>query len=348
MTVEQVGEGRSAEDDERRAAELTTSSLLRLLSSGASGSILMALGDEPLRTKELTERIPGYAPRTVYRYANKLAQIGVIERHEEPGVPSKVVHSLTDPAGRELHDLIDAYADAALGRLPSGEIGAHEWGSLALLADLWESGMIEELNLGPRSPTELSRGDHGLSFHQVSRRAGLFAIGGFLEETTERTRQRRYVLTGKARRAMALIAGIGRWRRRHVVPKGMTGLTACEAAGVLRTALPLVSLPEHAGKSFELEIAPHAGDGTGQQFVWGEIAADGRVDGCLDPLTDVGSSARGNVAAWIDSLLDGPQKEFSVRGDARLLDECLRRLQAALWDQPNARDASSVPAALAR
>lgn len=315
------------------AAELTTGGLLRLLSSGASGSILMALGDGSLRTKELTERVPGYAPRTVYRYANKLAQIGVIERCEEPGVPSKVVHSLTEPAGRELHDLIDAYADASLRRLPSGGIGAHEWGSLALLADLWESGMIEELNHGPRTPTELSRGDHDLSFHQVSRRAGLFAIGGFVEETTNAPRQRRYVLTEKARRAMALIAGIGRWRRRHVVPKGVTGLSAREAAGLLRTVLPLVSLPEHAGKRFELEVDPQADDETGRQSVWGEVAADGTVAGCLDPLTDVESSARGNVAAWIDALLDGPRKEFSVRGDARLLDECLRQLRAALWER---------------
>jgi DNA-binding HxlR family transcriptional regulator len=293
----------------------------------------MALGGGPLRTKELTERVPGYAPRTVYRYANKLAQIGVVERHEEPGVPSKVVHSLTEPAGRELHDLIDAYADAALGRLPSGEIGAHEWGSLALLADLWESGMIDELNIGPRSPTELSRGDHGLSFHQVSRRASLFAIGGFVEETASAPRQRRYILTEKARRAMALIAGIGRWRRQHVVPKGMTGLSAREVARLLRTVLPLVSLLEHAGKSFELEVDPHAGDETGRQSVWGEVAADGTVTGRLDPLADVDSSARGSVVAWIDSLLGIPQKELSVSGEARLLNECLRRLQEALWEE---------------
>lgn len=347
MAVEQAGEGRSAEGHERQA-ELSTAGLLRLLSSGASGSILMALGDGPLRTKELTERVPGYAPRTVYRYASKLAQIGVVERDEEPGVPSKVVHSLTEPAGRELRDLIDAYADAALGRLPSGEIGAHEWGSLALLADLWESGMIEELNLGPRSPTELSRGDHGLSFHQVSRRAGLFAIGGFVAETASAPRQRRYVLTEKARRAMALIAGIGRWRRRHVVPKGMTGLTAREVAGLLRTVLPLVSMPEHDGKSFELEIDPHAGDETGRQFVRGEVVADGTVSGCLKQLTDVDSSARGSVAAWVDSLLGAPQKELSVRGDAQLLDECLRRLRVALWGQRNEREAGSVPAVPAR
>jgi DNA-binding HxlR family transcriptional regulator len=159
----------------------------------------MALGGGALRTKELTERVRGYTPRTVYRYASKLTELGVIERHEEPGVPSKVLYSLTKPRGRELHDLVEAYAVASLARLPGGEIDAHAWGSLALLADLWEAGMIEELNHGPRSPTELSRGEHGLSYHQVSRRASLFAIGGFIEELSSNGgRRRSYALTARA------------------------------------------------------------------------------------------------------------------------------------------------------
>src|SRR5207237_5462876 len=83
----------------------STADVLRLLSFGATGAILMALGEGPLRTKGLTERVPGYAPRTIYRYAGKLAELEVIEREEEPGVPSKVVHALSDPCGTELYTL---------------------------------------------------------------------------------------------------------------------------------------------------------------------------------------------------------------------------------------------------
>src|SRR5690242_11597572 len=90
IATEQPGSG-SGRD---RSAELTTANTLRLLSAGASGAILMALGPGPLRTKALTGRVRGYTPRTVYRYASKLTELGVIERQEEPGVPSKVVHSL--------------------------------------------------------------------------------------------------------------------------------------------------------------------------------------------------------------------------------------------------------------
>jgi DNA-binding HxlR family transcriptional regulator len=333
VAIEQVGARlRAPRDDDERAAELTVAGVLRLLSTGASGSILMALGEGPLRTKELTERVSGYSPRTIYRHAAKLAQLGLIERDEEPGVPSKVVHDLTEPAGRELRDLVDAYANASLGRLRNGEIGAHEWGSLALLADLWESGMVEALNLGPRTPTELSRAEHGLSFHQVSRRANLFAIGGFIRAAADVPRRRRYALTEKSRRAMALIAGVGRWRRRHVVPEGMTGLTAGEAAGLLRTVLPLAALPAHVGERFEIEVVPTRGDESGKETVWGEVGKDGSVTISRKRPGKTNCSVSGTVAAWVDAVLDGPGKGLSARGDSRLVEECLRRLQGALWE----------------
>jgi DNA-binding HxlR family transcriptional regulator len=330
-----------------RDSDLTIAGVLRLLGAGASGSIMMALRQGPLRTKELTERVPGYAPRTIYRYSAKLTELSMVEREEEPGVPSKVVHRLTEPSGLELADLIDAYADASLGRLPSGEIGAHEWGSFALVADLWESGMMRALEQGPRSLTELSQGDHGLSFHQVSRRATLFAIGGFIEETTAGTRYRQFALTEKARRAMALVAGIGRWRRRHVVPKGTPGLTSGEAAGLIRTVMPLVSLPDRRGQSLELKISPLGGSGAGEETVWAEVGPDGILFSRPCAPANADSVACGHVIAWVDAILDGPGKELTARGDARLLDECLRRLHEVLWGLAPAPPPAVVAAAAA-
>src|SRR3954447_21036583 len=134
-------------------AGASTADGLRLLSAGATGAILMALGEGPLRTKTLTEQVPGYAPRTIYRYAGKLAELEVVEREEEPGVPSKVVHTLTEECGSELYELVNRFADSSMTRLPDGRIDAHAWASLGLLADLWETGMIEELSWVPRSPT---------------------------------------------------------------------------------------------------------------------------------------------------------------------------------------------------
>jgi DNA-binding HxlR family transcriptional regulator len=302
----------------------------------------MALSRGPLRTKELTERVRGYTPRTVYRYANKLTEMGVIERQEEPGVPSKVVHSLTEPCGRELYELIAAYAEASLARLPNGEIDAHAWGSLGLLADLWESGMIEALTFGPRSPTELARGEHDLSYHQVNRRASLFAIGGFLRETSAVGRRRNYELTEKARRTMALVAGLGRWRRRHAMPKGKPGLTPRETGSLLRTALPLVSLPEHGGRNIGIEITAEDMNGSGTEAVWASVESDGAVIAREEPPPEVAAQARGKVPHLIDALLDGSPNGIRVRGDRHLLETSLSRLHAVLWEK--ALDLSPSPA----
>jgi DNA-binding HxlR family transcriptional regulator len=329
---ENGGEPR-ANDTNGRAAELSTPEVLRLLAGGATGAILMALGEGPLRTKELTERVQGHAPRTVYRYAGKLASIGIVEREEEPGVPSKVVHRLADPSGTDLYRLIDAYASASRSRLPNGEIGAHAWGSLALLADLWASGLVEELNRGPRTATELARMPHGLSYHQVSRRISLLAIGGFVSELPDTGRRRRYVLTEKARRAMSLIAGIGRWRRRHVVLRGEAGLSAVEGAELLRTALPLASLPEHTGKRFSISVL-EGGRQSGEsgELVSGGVEKDGSVvnvaagDGVIDGL------GSGPVVAWVDLLLDGPSRDgVRVEGDRALIKACMESVHEALW-----------------
>lgn len=339
MTSGQSGSEPPARGEMPQGRErLTTPEVLRLLSSGATGAILMALGSGPLRTKELTEKVPGYAARTIYRYSSRLAELGIVEREEEPGVPSKVVHQLSEPSGRELHQLIDAYATASLRRLPSGEIGAHAWGSLALLADLWESEMIEELNLGPRTATELARMRHGLSYHQVSRRASLFAIGGFIREIPEGGRRRKYELTEKARRAMALIAGIGRWRRRHVVPTGSTGLNPVEVARMLRTALPLASVPKHAGKSFKIGVGgPEHDDGDEGEVVWAEVGDDGTVAGCAAPPNSVDAWGHGPVEPWVDSLLDGPSRNgLRLGGDGSVIKACLADLHKGLWREEEA------------
>src|SRR3954467_3117862 len=113
-------EARPAAGEDACVAGASTADVLRLLSAGATGAILMALGKGPLRTKTLTEQVPGYAPRTIYRYANKLAELEVVEREEEPGVPSKVVHTLSEACGAELYELVNRFADASMTRPPDG------------------------------------------------------------------------------------------------------------------------------------------------------------------------------------------------------------------------------------
>lgn len=318
--------------DETCVVGASTADVLRLLSAGAAGAILMALGEGPLRTKNLTERVPGYAPRTIYRYAGKLAELNVVDREEEPGVPSKVVHTLSDPCGTELYTLVNRFADASLTRLPDGRIDAHAWASLGLLADLWEAGLIEELSCEPRSPTELARGPHDLSYHQVNRRAGLFRTAGLLSEFEGPGRRRNYELTHKTRRTVGLLVGIARWRHHHVVADDEEGMTVEEMATALRIALPMVRIPQHAGKSLELRVVgKDDGPGTEAETVRLEVESDGTVHGCKDPAPSVDACARGKVEAWVPTILDGDSRTVLLEGDERLASDCLRALYEVLW-----------------
>lgn len=321
-----------ADSDDACVAGASTAEVLRLLSAGATGAILMALGEGPLRTKTLTEQVPGYTPRTIYRYAGKLAELDVIEREEEPGVPSKVVHVLSDPCGTELYTLVNRFADASMTRLPDGRIDAHAWASLGLLADLWETGMVEELACEGRSPTELSRGAHGLSYHQVNRRAGLFKTGGLLDEWQGPGRRRCYGLTENTRRKMGLLAGIARWRHRHVIAEDEEGMTAEEMATVLRVALPLVKLPKHKGKCLTLHVLREEEEAGGEgDCVWVEVEADGTVHSCAEPTPKTDGWGRGKVETWIPVLLDGKAKKVLIGEDEKLVSNALDELYKTLW-----------------
>lgn len=325
-------EAHPADEDGACVAGASTADVLRLLSAGATGAILMALGEGPLRTKELTERVPGYAPRTIYRYAGKLAELEVVEREEEPGVPSKVVHTLTDECGAELYELVNRFADASMTRLPDGRIDAHAWAALGLLADLWETGMVEDLSCDPRSPTELARGPHGLSYHQVNRRAGLFKTAGLLCEWQGPGRRRCYALTEKTRKTMGLIVGIARWRHHHVVAEDEEGMTVEEMATSLKTALPLVELEGHAGKCLKLcvlhEDEPRGSDG---EIVWAEVEGDGTLHTCSPPTDSEDAWARGKIAKWIPAILDSDPGKVLVGGEEQLVDDALTRLHEVLW-----------------
>jgi DNA-binding HxlR family transcriptional regulator len=321
-----------AQEEDACVAGASTADVLRLLSAGATGAILMALGEGPLRTKELTERVPGYAPRTIYRYAGKLAELEVVEREEEPGVPSKVVHTLTEACGAELYELVNRFADASMTRLPDGRIDAHAWAALGLLADLWETGMIEDLSCDPRSPTELARGPHGLSYHQVNRRAGLFKTAGLLCEWQGPGRRRCYALTEKTQKTMGLIVGVARWRHHHVVAEDEEGMTAEEMATALKTALPLVRVEGHRGKSMKLgvlrEDKPAGSEG---EIVWTEVEEDGSLHSCSPPRESEDAWARGKVEKWIPAILDGNYRKVLIGGEEQLVNEVLEKLHEVLW-----------------
>jgi DNA-binding HxlR family transcriptional regulator len=308
------------------------SDMLALLGTGAAGEVLLALGEEELRTEELAARIGVYSPRTIYRYLDRLVGLEVVEREEEPGVPSKVTNRLTDPRGTGLYELVCNYARVSLDHLPDGRVVTHSWSPLAGLADLWRSGMLEALNAGPRTVTELSQASPSLSFHQVGRRMGLYVAGGLLEVAEGGSRRRRYRPTECARRGMALVAGLAHWREVGEEAREGASLTAAETASMVAASLPLAALPEAAGKRFELTVKGPALNGDVEQaHLWAEVGTDGAMQSLRDG-GSVDALASGGVNEWVELIALGTLDGIRIEGsENQQLEACLRVLHASLW-----------------
>lgn len=323
------------ESKKRLSGDQTSiSDLLKLLGNGANGPILMALGPRAIRTKKLTEKVPIYAPRTVYRHARKLSELRLIEREEVAGVPSTVIHSLS-PAGRGLYHLIDAYARASAPRVSGPASGDGLWTICGLLGEMWTYGWIEELGLGGRSATELAEATSEMTFHQVSRRTHQLLSWNLLHESTVRGHRKRYQLSDQARHGMALIAGLGRWRQQYVAGEAEGGLTVEEMATKLRAALPLLNLPEHQGRSVKLGVVgPTGQDGArGSATLTAHVSAGGTMRSVKERSAE-DAWAIGTIDTWFAALLDGDQERMRVGGDLDFVGDCLKRLHETLWAQP--------------
>lgn len=318
-----------------RVKALPTAAVLKMLGAGARGEVLMVLGERSQRTMALVSRIPCYAERTVYRASHQLADVGIVSRKEyEESVPSRVVLSLTKPAGRELYDLVQVYADASLNRLPNGQIDAALWRFLQHLGDLWGSGVLAKLNLVGRSVTEIATASRRLSYHQAVRRLDLFMIRGLVEDLGG-ARRHRLILSPRARRGMGLIAGVIRWRHRYGAV-GVPGSDVREAASALRLALPLVQLPEYSGKTFGIAVSGEKEDGKVNDVVWVRVRDDGHVFAAASPGPEVDSRVSGDVEALLAMVVDGARNQMDIDGDSDFVELCFRRLYTALWTRPSA------------
>lgn len=315
------------------APDYSIAGVLRLLSSPA-GAIILALGEGPLRTRRLVERVQraqGVAPRTIYRHLEALEAFGLVSRTEEPGaVPSRVTYRLSRPAGCHLNHLVQAFAGAAPSGGPERQLESREWERLALLAELMEQGIVDALSCEQLSPTELARRLPALSLHQIGRRANLFSAAGLLRERRGAGRNKRYELTNLTRRHMALVAALIRWRRRHVDDRG----AGAETAIALRVALPLVRLPEQIGKLVAFAVLAEDGD---EVTFWARVERQGLISCGKGAAAGADGQVRGTSATWLAALLDGKRGKFQVGGCGTLVDAYLKGLHQRLSDDGRGR-----------
>lgn len=308
------------------APDSSVGAVLRLIGSEPAGAIVMELGQRPLRTKQLTERVAGFSARTVYRSLGGLEEHGLVEHRSREEASAPVRLRLTEPAGRNLFRLL---------RSLSRELG---WDSLCLLGEMWKAGFAAELSHGSRSLIDLLEATRGLTYHQVRRRTTQFVGEGFLQGSPHRGNGRHYELTDHGRRCMIVIVALGRWRQRHLLADGTAGLELEEMATVLRAALPLVRLPGYAGAEIDF-LVTGAEDKYGRREEVGlrcAVAGDGALGVSEEAEAEADGSAAATLNTWFAALLDGNRGRVRVRGELTLVDGCLTRLHDLLW-QPLGR-----------
>ena len=71
------------------------------------GTILWRLLDGPMRTNELRKSIPQITERMLLRHLRNMTESGILNRHQEQGLPLRVRYSLT-PYGMTLVPALDA------------------------------------------------------------------------------------------------------------------------------------------------------------------------------------------------------------------------------------------------
>ena len=70
--------------------------MLSVIDGRWKGTVLWRLCDGPMRTSELLRSIPGITERMLIRHLKELVADGILERHQESSVPSRVTYSISE------------------------------------------------------------------------------------------------------------------------------------------------------------------------------------------------------------------------------------------------------------
>lgn len=306
----------------------SASGLIRLLATESSGEILRTLSAGPLRSAELTDRLPQFSPRTIYRRLDELETLKAVAQRSMATAPPTVIYELTVGPGRELLHILDEVAGVWLGRWHQGVAEGQRWGLLALLADGWDSAIVRELSSEPHSLSELGVASD-MTYHQLARRVTRLTAAGLLVKG-DASRPVRYELSEQMRQGTVVIAAAARWERRHLLDR-TRALAPGDVLALLRGSLPLVRLPEHLGATISLTVeAENRLPAPPQRFgsLQVEVGADGMVACSERAETTPDAWVRASIDAWLDALVEGDCAALQIGGERSLVAGQLRCLRA--------------------
>jgi DNA-binding HxlR family transcriptional regulator len=306
---------------------------LTLLSVPLNVQVLTALEDGPMALTDL-RRATGSPPQTTTRkHLRTLTDLGVLERHQEPGFPGGVDYQLSS-SGMELVE-VARVADSWLRSAPDGPV---ELGSFAAkntikaLVDGWTSTVVRALAARPLSLTQLSRLISTVNYPSLERRLAAMRLTGQIASCdNSEGRSRPYTATPWLRSAIAPLASAARWERRFAAQEA-TPMAPIDVESSFLLTLPLLKLPEYLNGTARLAAELRRADGS--TFHAGALARveAGRIVSCSSRLEGrVDTSSSGTIGGWLAAAVKGELDELEISGDAELAHSLVEGLHAALF-----------------
>jgi len=305
---------------------------LTLLSVPLNVQVLTALEDGPLTLTDL-RRDSGSPPQTTTRKQLRvLTEIGVLERHQEPGFPGSVEYQLGRP-GAELLKVVrtaESWLDLAPhGPLQFGTFAAKN--SLKALVDGWSSTMVRALATRDLTLTELDRVIPELNYPSLERRLSAMRSVGLVHTHRAQGRGSACAVGDWLRRAVAPLAAAARWERQISAPGDAKQLTPLDVEAMILLAVPPLELPEDLSGSCRLAVQLSNGADPKMAGALVQIS-EGGVTSCLTKAKGGAASswAAGTVADWFGAVLDGHVDLLEIGGDAQLARALLDRMHQSL------------------
>lgn len=304
---------------------------LKLLQQETIRAILEALATRPSTVGDLCAQMMLESDTTLREQLEQLERFGAIEKRVEGRGTADEFHLTT--AGKDLGGAV-ALAGSWLsvrpgrGLSPQTEVA---WRAVAALGDAWELSVIQCLLLHPSTKAELTETIPGLGREKTKRMLRRLRGAGLLR-IRDGSSPPRYALTIWARRAIAVLATIAAWERRHL---GGTAepVIAFDGAVALLASLPLVSAgyPATGICAFTVEAGPDAPD-PHAAAVWARLAR-GRVTACRPGAspTPPDAWADGRVDAWLDAVINARPRALHLGGDRKLAEATVRALHEVLF-----------------
>ncbi|MBS1887220.1 MAG: hypothetical protein JSU06_08535 [Actinobacteria bacterium] len=305
---------------------------LRLLRPELSRAALETLSAGPRRLGDLCAGLMLESDTTLREHLDQLEAFGAVARGPEDG--NGAGEFRLTAAGEDLLG-VGALAASWLTVHPGRPLRPESdgaWRAFAALGDGWELSLVQHLLQRPRTRAELIATIPGLGRQKAKRMLRRLEGAGLVRAVDDGGRVPRYVLTVWARRAIAWLAAIAYWERRHL---GSTAepVGASDGAIGLLACLPLARAPVGVEGvcAFTVEggsdpPAPRA------CAVWARVA-EGRVTsshGGAPPVAPDGW-IRGDVDAWLRGVIDARPRALHLGGDRVLGEATLRGLHEALY-----------------